>query len=104
MGYELGYFRKRPVVIQAHQWFKNGDHPDDGPAELEGQVVRYFRVPNTGGDQLCAFCGDIMHYHGWVDTLESGHIVCPTDWIITGVHGERYPCKADIFQKTYEPV
>lgn len=39
----------------------------------------------------------------WIDTLE-GHIVCPGDWIITGVKGERYPCKPDIFKMTYEPV
>ena len=26
------------------------------------------------------------------------------DWIITGVHGEQYPCKPDIFEKTYERV
>jgi hypothetical protein len=26
------------------------------------------------------------------------------DWLITGVSGEKYPCKDDIFQKTYEPV
>lgn len=43
-----------------------------------------------------------MHEHGWIDTLEGGHIVCPGDWIITGVNGERYPCKPDIFAKTYE--
>ena len=23
-------YRKKPIVIEAHQWFKNGDHPDDG--------------------------------------------------------------------------
>ena len=28
----------------------------------------------------------------------------PGDWIITGVKGERYPCKPDIFEATYEPV
>ena len=28
----------------------------------------------------------------------------PGDWIIRGVNGEFYPCKADIFAKTYEPV
>ena len=44
-----------------------------------------------------------MHDHGWVDTLESGHIVCPGDWVITGVKGDHYPCKPDIFAKTYEP-
>ena len=42
--------------------------------------------------------------HGWIDTLEGGHIVCPGDWIITGVKGEHYPCKPDIFEMTYEPV
>ena len=26
------------------------------------------------------------------------------DWIITGVKGEQYPCKPDVFEKTYEPV
>ena len=45
-----------------------------------------------------------MHDHGWVDTLEGGHIVCPKDWIITGVNGEHYPCKPDIFEMTYEAV
>ena len=27
----------------------------------------------------------------------------PGDWIITGIHGEQYPCKPDIFKETYEP-
>ncbi len=26
------------------------------------------------------------------------------DWLITGVNGEKYPCKDDVFQKTYDPV
>lgn len=26
------------------------------------------------------------------------------DYIVTGVDGEQYPCKPDIFEKTYEPV
>ena len=45
-----------------------------------------------------------MHVHGWIDTKEGGHIVCPGDWIITGVAGENYPCKPDIFAATYDPV
>jgi hypothetical protein len=28
----------------------------------------------------------------------------PGDWLITGVNGEQYPCKADVFRKTYEPA
>ena len=114
-------FRKKPVVIEASQWFKNGDHPNDGterfppktppanpfvpPREdgspsdprytgefagelLEGKVVRYFRHPDVPGTQECKHCGKTMHVHGWIDTLEGGHIVCPGDWVITGVEGE----------------
>lgn len=39
-----------------------------------------------------------------IPTLEGTMRADPGDWIITGVNGERYPCKPDIFQKTYEPV
>lgn len=111
-------FRKRPVVIDATQWFKNGDHPDDAchivkperdgtqfePFLSEGKVVRYYRRPDCDGQKRCEHCDSIMHVHGWIDTLEGGHIVCPGDWIITGVKGERYPCKPDVFSATYEPA
>jgi hypothetical protein len=98
-------FRKKPVVVEATQWFKNGDHPEDGKSSNEGNVVRYFRYPGISGEKLCdKGCKNIMNDHGWIDTLEGGHIVCPGDWIITGVAGERYPCKPDIFAKTYERV
>ena len=32
------------------------------------------------------------------------HEVTPGDWIITGVEGEVYACKPDIFEQTYEPA
>lgn len=122
-------FRKKPIVIEATQWFKNGDHPEDGnevfpekntpglPStfsphysgvfageRFEGKVVRYFRRPDVPGDLLCEHCDERMAIHGWIDTLGFGHIVCPGDWVITGFQGERYPCKPDIFAVTYEPV
>lgn len=111
----MGKYRKKPVVIEATQWFKNGDHPDDHPplppnvamgATREGEVVRYFRSPDAGyeGDTIHEACDRTWHEHGWIDTLEGGHNVCPGDWIITGVQGERYPCKPDIFEATYERV
>lgn len=96
-------FRKKPVVIDATQWRKNGDHPHDG-SEGEGKVVRYYRHPNVPGHDACGYCRNTFHHHGWIDTAEGGHIVCPGDWIITGVKGELYPCKPDIFAATYEPV
>ncbi len=93
---------KKPIVVDATQWFKNGDHPDDGPSLYQGAIVQYFRDPATRGDTICSKCGLMHHQHGWIDTLEGGHNVCPGDWIITGVEGEHYPCKPSIFEKTYE--
>lgn len=39
-----------------------------------------------------------------IQTLEGWMVITPGDWIITRVNGERYPCKPDIFEKTYEEV
>lgn len=114
----MAKYRKKPVVVDATQWFKNGDHPEDdcdmfdypdGEGNVfqrpgEGKVVRYFRRPDVRGDELCKKCGRPYHEHGWIDTLEGGHIVCPADWIITGVKSEFYPCKPDIFEELYDKV
>ena len=109
----MAKYRKKPVVIDATEWLKNGDHPEDNPDTFdggegpflgEGKVVRYFRHPNVPGTDPCAYCQRMFHDHGWIDTMEGGHIVCPGDFIITGVKGEMYPCKPDIFAATYEAV
>jgi hypothetical protein len=123
----MSKFRKKPVVIDATQWHKNGDHPlDHHPIGIaqptstdldrywvykndsEGSVVRRFRHPEVSGEGECKHCGRQMHVHGWIDTLEGGNdgaqVVCPGDWIITGVQGENYPCKPEIFAATYEAV
>lgn len=39
-----------------------------------------------------------------IQTLEGPLLARPGDWIITGVNGEQYPCKPDVFEKTYELV
>lgn len=114
-------FRTKPVVIEAIQWFKNGDHPKDhepiGEVPLskaalekyvediqaEGKIVRYYRRPDVDGHTKCKKCGKIMHLHGWIDTREGGHIVCPGDFILIDVQGEYYPIKPDIFGAIYEP-
>lgn len=108
----MSKYMKRPVIVEASQWYVNGDHPQDGCTSItsqgrgapEGKVVRYFRHPVMGDISKCAHCHTIFHFHGWIDTLEGGHSVCPGDWIITGVKGEYYPCKPDIFRETYDPV
>lgn len=112
----MSKFRKIPVLIEATQWFKNGDHPNDDcrmitpvtgdgePFLSEGKVVRFYRRPGRDGELPCQHCKVRMHDHGWIDTKEGGHVVCPGDFIITGIQGKRYPCKPDIFASTYRPV
>jgi hypothetical protein len=116
-------FREKPVVVTAHRWFKNGDHPEDNATEMfdypngqrpsvirEGKVVRYYRHPDDDDLRLCQHCGVRMHDHGWIDTrddghiVEGGHIVCPGDWVVTGAAGEKFPCKPGVFDATYEAV
>jgi len=92
-------YRKKPVVVEAYQWFEVSPF-----VEGEKRDVDYFRHPDVPSEHECMYCGKTMHVHGWVDTLEGGHIVCPEDWIITGVAGEKYPCKPNIFEATYEKV
>ena len=79
----MARFRKKPVVIQAVQWFKDGDHP----------AVHF--MGTTGGQSY------LTNKHA-IETLEGYMIVEPGDWIITGVKGEHYTCKPDIFAATYE--
>ena len=76
----MARFRKKPVVIEATQFWVNS--PDGWP-----QGVYKDSTSPTG-------------YR--IDTLEGSHEVTDGDWIITGVKGEHYPCKPDIFEMTYE--
>lgn len=102
----MSQFRKKPLLVEATQWWKNGDHPEDPKGtEVEGKVVRYFRHPAVPGETICRHCSIRMHEHGWIDTKQGGHTVCPGDWIITQpgtVPVEYYPCKPDIFAATYD--
>lgn len=77
-------YRKKPVVISAVQW--TGENFDE---------VRSFMKGN-GWERM----GDVMRIH----TLEGKMRADKGDYIIKGVNGELYPCKPDIFEKTYEEV
>jgi len=88
-------FRKLSKIVDAEQFFVadgivNGKWPDG---------VTLYKTDSPCRD--CKQCGHSIIEHGWIGTLEGGHIVCDKDWIITGVKGEKYPCKSDIFEQTY---
>ena len=90
----MAKYRKRPVVIEAERWFQLGDVDDVYTIDRSFQPI---------GN--CENCNKRIEEHGRIDTLEGDtHIVCPGDWIITDIKGKKYPCKPDIFEKTYEPV
>lgn len=106
----MSIYIKKSIEVEATQWFKNGDHPKDNADRktegfvAQGEVVRYYRIPKFDGKHECSECFEckkMMHQHGWIKTLEGGHIVCPSDWIITGIKGEYYPVKDVIFKLTY---
>lgn len=92
------FYEQLPVQIIAFQWF---GHDLEEP---ENDLVRYFRRPDMSGTKKCDECENTFHVHGWIDTKEDGHRVCPKDWIIKGIAGEFYPCKPRIFEVTYKKV
>ena len=79
-------FRKKPVVIDAVYWYGNPD------SDIELWLGDSFEswLPSQGKLAIRTLEGEI--------TASAG------DWIIKGVNGEFYPCKPDIFEKTYEPA
>lgn len=83
-------YRKKPVLIEAMQFQPVGSSGDDA-AQVESWC---------GGEVVV----DDQGYCLIVKTLEGCMRASPGDWIIRGVAGEFYPCKPDIFEKTYDPV
>jgi len=79
-------FRKKPIVIEAVQF----DGTDESCDWLLPQLI-----DRSIGRSKC-------HLH--IKTLEGVMTADIGDWIIKGVNGEFYPCKPDIFEKTYELI
>ena len=78
-------FRKKPLVIEAVQF--------DGTNALTFE--RYGKPSPRIGLETWQLA---------IDTLEGTMFANHGDWIIRGVGGELYPCKPEIFEKSYEPV
>lgn len=106
-------YKKKRVLTEATQWFRNGDHPEDqsepidGSQELsEGQVVGFFRALHIPGGRFCPDCGNPYEKHGLLNetrALNEGDKVCPGDYVVTDVKGDYYKLKAEVFEGLYEP-
>lgn len=87
----MAKYRKKPVVIDAEQFTD----------ELKDRTLNWAQqfqmniIPDWDGNGI-----PIIK----IPTLEGEMVASLGDWIIRGVSGEMYPCKPDIFEKTYEPV
>lgn len=86
-------FRKKPVVIEAIQYTGNNGLEINmfAPVAIQSPVLEPTDDNPTGA-------------YIQIQTLEGCMIGRVDDWVIKGVNGEFYPCKPDIFAKTYEPA
>lgn len=111
-------YRKKPVEIQAMRLIGNGGETarvtDWMEANLYPFLVGDYTQPDTlrYHDQITADDSrpdkgiyiDPANGNLMIRTLEGDMRAEYGDWIIRGVQGEFYPCKPDIFERTYEPV
>lgn len=106
-------YKRKEEIVEAVQWFKNGDHPKDNckvitpndcsipPFLSEGLFVRRYNHPFHKGNEICEFCGNPLNLHGWIDNPKAeDFLVCPGSWIIDDsiVMGDAE------FKNTYEPI
>lgn len=102
----MAQYRKKPVTIEAVQF--------DGVEQVDGSSTPMFE---GSFDDLPVWLADALGKNETregavfafgdgltIVTLEGPHRASPGDWIIQGISGELYPCKPDIFAKTYDRV
>lgn len=95
----MGKFKKKPVVIEAITFDELVTY---GLKQVDGNNIHngmpwsfnYGVHPISHENDECYL----------IPTLEGTMKMTPEDMLITGVNGEIYPCKLEIFEKTYEEV
>ena len=103
----MALFRKKPVVVAAVKvncvdYNKHAEKPFDGtpfsevPDWVNDAIQKELLVPHDRGG---------TDYAQWDIHAPVGVMTAqPDDWIIKGSNGGLYPCKSDVFAKTYERV
>ncbi len=88
-------FRKKPVVINAIEW----------TGENLKEIIDFTGLHESAKKWTWEEYEAVVKEKGLkIFTLEGTHMATIGDMIIKGVHGEFYPCKPDIFAKTYDRV
>lgn len=97
----MAKYRKKPVIIDA--WKLNLQ-------DTRGVISLYEMVNNVDLSTVymvsSTYVTDLVKDKGGlpIPTLEGVMLASDGDYIIKGVNGEYYPCKPDIFEKTYDAV
>ena len=90
-------YRKKPVEIEAYQLTSES-------LKWRGGWPQWLQDAENKSTIYFFYGGGIQGLAAQINTLEGVMNCAMNDWIIQGVNGELYPCKPDIFEKTYEPV
>jgi hypothetical protein len=94
-------FRKKPIIIEAFQMTEKTikcclKHKNDSYVSYNNVLFRKridtYPLPKKQETVLL------------IDTSEGAYEVSLNDWVIKGIEGEFYPCKPDIFKKTYDEL
>lgn len=101
----MGFYRKKPVIIEAIQWTGKNIDKIKQFTNSNAEIIYCY---SKGNQIACSneIPTDVDNYSVQVTirTLEGNMEALINDYIIKGVNGEFYPCKPDIFEKTYEEV
>jgi hypothetical protein len=97
-GAAVSHWRRKPIVVEAWQFMPAG----------EREVMPAWIDPQWFHEDIEAAAKRSVEHRG------APHMLIPTpagtlradltDWIIRGVKGDVYPCRADVFAATYEPA
>lgn len=88
-------YRKKQIIIEAVQWTgKNFDEVSNFMQFFHGHKKAY-EDAQEGSEQSGKY---------YIMTPEGVMTASKGDWIIRGINGEFYPCKPDIFEKSYDPA
>mgnify|MGYP000654455013 CR=1 FL=1 len=91
----MAKYRKRPVVIDAIEW----------TGENLREIINFTGLHDSVKHLSWEEYETLVKEKGLkVFTLEGSHMASVGDFIIKGVANEVYPCKPNVFKKTYEAV
>ena len=91
----MSKWRKRPVVIDAFLWTGDEKQKEDPEWFIDIGIRQGIVTFTDAGTENVTM---------QIETLEGVHTANRGDYIIKGIEDELYPCKPDIFIKTYEMV